>query len=116
MRLEHLFEENETNDELSEDVTVTLTESFFSTFTIIKAQEFSLGGNILKSDMSRFKWRTNGGVINVSSKVEKMEIDPIRVLCIIPRFSIQIFVSLMIFLLVLGKGRGRRQLHSIPNR
>ena len=81
LRLEHLFEENETNDELSEDVTVTLTEDFFSTFTIIKIQEFSLGGNILKSDMSRLKWRTNGGGdVNVSSKVDLIQIDPSGVL------------------------------------
>ena len=80
LRLEHLFEENETNDELSEDVTVTLTEDFFSTFTIIKVQEFSLGGNILKSDMSRLKWHTNGGDVNVSSKVDLIQIDPSGVL------------------------------------
>ena len=36
LRLEHIFEENETNDELSQPVTFTLADNFFSTFVIIQ--------------------------------------------------------------------------------
>ena len=62
LRLEHLFEENETNDELSQPVTITLPEDFFSTFIITNIQEMSLGGNILKSEMNRLQWQTNDNV------------------------------------------------------
>ena len=66
LRLEHLFEENETTDELSKQVTVTLTENFFSTFTITKVQEMTLGGNMLKSELNRLHWQTNGNLTHVS--------------------------------------------------
>ena len=62
LRLEHLFEENETNDELSQPVTITLPEDFFSTFTITNTQEMSLGGNMLKSEMNRLQWQTSDNV------------------------------------------------------
>ena len=59
VRFEHLFEENETGDDLSRPVTITLTENFFSTFTILKIQEMTLGGNMLRSELSRLRWQTN---------------------------------------------------------
>lgn len=62
LRLEHLFEENETDDELSKPVTITLPEDFFSTFIITNIKEMSLGGNILKSEMNRLQWQTNDKV------------------------------------------------------
>ena len=62
LRLEHLFEENETDDELSQPITITLTENFFSTFTISNIQEMSLGGNMIKSEMNRLQWQTNEDV------------------------------------------------------
>ena len=70
LRLEHLFEENETNNELSQPVTVTVTDNFFSTFTIINVQEMSLGGNILKTDVNRIHWTQENSIYSyVSSDV-----------------------------------------------
>ena len=65
LRLEHIFEENETNDELSQPVTFTLADNFFSTFVITNVREMSLGGNIFKEDMNRLKWTNNEDVSNL---------------------------------------------------
>ena len=62
LRLEHIFEENETNDELSQPVTFTLPDNFFATFVITNVREMSLGGNIFKEDMNRLKWINNEDV------------------------------------------------------
>ena len=62
LRLEHLFEENETDDELSQSVTITLPEDFFTTFIITNIREMSLGGNMLKSEMNRLQWQTSDNV------------------------------------------------------
>ena len=65
IRFEHLFEENETDDELSQPVTFTLADDFFDTITITKIQEMSLGGNMIKSEMDRLKWDCNSSVSSV---------------------------------------------------
>lgn len=65
LRLEHIFEENETNDELSHPVTFTLPDHFFATFVITNVREMSLGGNIFKEDMNRLKWTDNEDVSNL---------------------------------------------------
>ena len=65
LRLEHIFEENETNDELSQPVTVTLPDDFFATLVITNFRETSLGGNVFKEDMSRLKWTKNEDVSNL---------------------------------------------------
>ena len=65
LRLEHIFEENETNDELSQPVTVTLPDDFFATLVITNFREMSLGGNVFKEDMSRLKWTKNEDVSNL---------------------------------------------------
>ena len=70
IRFEHLFEENETDDELSQSVIFTLADDFFDTITITKIQEMSLGGNLIKSEMDRLKWDWNGSVSSVFIKLQ----------------------------------------------
>ncbi|XP_008200174.3 lysosomal alpha-mannosidase [Tribolium castaneum] len=63
LRLEHILERNE-DENLSQEVTVDLSD-LFTTFTITKLVEMTLGGNIPLEESVRLKWP---GLENVQSK------------------------------------------------
>ncbi|XP_060554886.1 lysosomal alpha-mannosidase-like [Ruditapes philippinarum] len=81
LRLEHIFEKLE-DTRMSSPETVNL-KTLFRPFSIIEAIELSLGANMKKEDMARFKWKTKGdrlqNVINHMDNDLNIELSPMEI-------------------------------------